>query len=1131
MSFRSTMVTAFCLLSNGPVFAEVIRVCQDGGDYTTIQAGIDAAADGDEVLVCDGVYRGTGNRAIDFRGKAIVVRSEHGPRRCVVDCEGAASGFLFRTGEDERAVVSGFTIVNGRRAGGGGIGIYNTRPTIRNCIIDACSATSFGGGILCVDSSPTVENCLIVRCTSDLDGGGIACVRSDPRIDHCTIVSNLAGPSGNGVHCNDSSPTIRNSILWGNGERSVFVNSRSDPIIEYCIVQGGYVGEGNLRVDPQLTRRLDRLRSGSPCIGAGDPADDGEGRFDIDGEARRLGDRTDIGADEFLDEDVDALADAWEILHFGGIDQADPEADPDGDSRVNLAEFEDSFDPHVSPTTYYVDLGGDDGWDGLAPEYDGTHGPKATLQGGIEAAAFVETDAVVVADGLYRGVGNTNLDLLGKPLTLRSANGARACTIDCQGEGRAFHLHRGESPATTIEGFTLRRGRVIDDQGGALVFCQNSGMTMRACIVEDGEAPMNLKGQYGGGLLLLGGAVRIEDTVVRNNQASYRGSGIYSRGCDLGLIGCRLTGNKAQYSGGGVEVVGGWNVLLADCSITDNESLDDAGGAVVWGTRRSKITDCLFEANHATGGSGGGGGGLMIVGNTGLKVSRCALRGNSAERGGGLRSGGNRNLRVQACTLESNGCLRGGAGAGFHASDDRRTVVSDCTIRANFADYGARGGGVALSEESDIRFVRCRFEDNHAESETGALDMYNSTGVAMEACVFERNSARDYGAIRARSSDLTLRQCRIANNEATYTGAGVSVSASRVRVIDCTVVANRAGREGGGVFAAECDLVVMQSTIAGNSQAAGGLYDDWPNGGGGLTLLLNSRVLIGQSIIADNLATQFGGGILGYDNRNFGIVNCTLSGNRAERDGGGLFGFADRCELVNTVLWGNAAARGTQAAIQNEFEPQRRCVLSVQYSDVEAGEGGIYVGESAELNWGGGNTDRDPKFLSAEDGDYRLGTRSACIDAGSNLAVPADELDLDGDGNTAEPTPFDRDGLARFVNSPCAEDRGEGAPPMVDMGGHEYAGSEENPCPAGSTIRARYGEGGVGVRLSGLLCDRAYTLELRSASGELVAVSVGNTDARGRAEVRFDAVACEGASHRVTLPDCGQEEDVHGGCR
>ena len=48
-----------------------------------------------------------------------------------------------------------------------------------------------------------------------------------------------------------------------------------------------------------------------------------------------------------------------------------------------------------------------------------------------------------------------------------------------------------------------------------------------------------------------------------------------------------------------------------------------------------------------------------------------------------------------------------------------------------------------------------------------------------------------------------------------------------------------------------------------------------------------------------------------------------------------------------------------------------------------------------------------------------------------------DAYDLDGDGNTSEPTPIDLDGLPRFVDVPGVPDTGAGTPPIVDMGAYE----------------------------------------------------------------------------------------------
>jgi len=56
---------------------------------------------------------------------------------------------------------------------------------------------------------------------------------------------------------------------------------------------------------------------------------------------------------------------------------------------------------------------------------------------------------------------------------------------------------------------------------------------------------------------------------------------------------------------------------------------------------------------------------------------------------------------------------------------------------------------------------------------------------------------------------------------------------------------------------------------------------------------------------------------------------------------------------------------------------------------------------------------------------------SPCIDAGDNTAVPADTTDLDADGNTAEPIPFDLDGKPRIVDG---DNDGNS---VVDMGAFE----------------------------------------------------------------------------------------------
>lgn len=76
-----------------------------------------------------------------------------------------------------------------------------------------------------------------------------------------------------------------------------------------------------------------------------------------------------------------------------------------------------------------------------------------TIQAGIDAAEY--GDIVIVADGTYTGVGNKNIDFLGKTITVMSENGAENCIIDCENDARGIYFHCNESNESVLEGFTI----------------------------------------------------------------------------------------------------------------------------------------------------------------------------------------------------------------------------------------------------------------------------------------------------------------------------------------------------------------------------------------------------------------------------------------------------------------------------------------------------------------------------------------------------------------------------------------------------------------------------------------------------------------------------------------------------
>lgn len=215
-----------CAIQTKPTSAETWNILPDGtGDAPTIQAGINLSSSGDIIELADGTFTGTGNRDIDYMGKAIIIRSQSGnPESCIIDSEGSSSdhhrGFYFHHGEGSDSVLEGITITGGHYQDGGGIYCDNASPTIFNTVILQNVAEDRGGGIFCIGASPSISENRICGNTAGNQGGegggGIFCIYCpNPTINDNIIRDNFSY-SGGGIDFFDSHPSISNNTIEDN---------------------------------------------------------------------------------------------------------------------------------------------------------------------------------------------------------------------------------------------------------------------------------------------------------------------------------------------------------------------------------------------------------------------------------------------------------------------------------------------------------------------------------------------------------------------------------------------------------------------------------------------------------------------------------------------------------------------------------------------------------------------------------------------------------------------------------------------------------------------------------------------------------------------------------------------------
>jgi Subtilase family/FG-GAP-like repeat/Domain of unknown function DUF11 len=228
------------------------------GDQPTIQSAINAASNGNTILVAPGTY----NENINFDGKAITLTNSGGPSVTTINGGAIDTVVTFRSGETLASTLNGFTITNGYSQNnspsgnsgfGGGIFISSASPTITNNVITANKGCD-GDGIEVYVGSPLIKSNTISSnfqfACSGGSGGGIGILGAgSAQIIGNLIENNTNSDYGGGISMSNGSPLIENNIITGNsaftwGGGVSMINGATPQIIQNIIThntagQGG----------------------------------------------------------------------------------------------------------------------------------------------------------------------------------------------------------------------------------------------------------------------------------------------------------------------------------------------------------------------------------------------------------------------------------------------------------------------------------------------------------------------------------------------------------------------------------------------------------------------------------------------------------------------------------------------------------------------------------------------------------------------------------------------------------------------------------------------------------------------------------------------------------------------------
>lgn len=580
--FKSRLVTffaillflmAFSLLSASQVHARDWHVPSQA---LTIKAAVDSAITGDVVVIAAGTYtdctdiNGNNVAHIAIMKNGVDLRGETGdPADVILDANWQGRCLEMRSFSDTTR-VTGITFRRGK----------------------ASNPFGSGGGVFAYAAKPYFKDCVFDSCDADFAGGGVNVLAGELTVENCVFIDCGTDNIGAAIRVTSSPLTVTSTTIFRSRGPALHYASEAPEISQTIIVNGD---------DKAITRN--NTSDPTPNISC----------TDIWGNEE---DWTDFLVELANNNDNISVNPLFCNPLFGDLSiYSTSECSPDFNPSCGLIGAR-SVVCGLGASTYVIQPNGS--------------GDFPTIQAAINIAA--NADTIALADGVFTGLGNRNVDFLGKGVVVRGLNrDPELAIIDCEGSinapNRAFRIFRGESGFSVVSYLTIRNGDVAEDGGAILVensspqiynviFTANHADRGAALFVNGGDPVIrdcqiiaNEGRFFAGGFGFHNSEALVSDSLFRNNWGG-RASALYMPdSCTITVSGVTFNANNSAGDRACIEVEGSSVLSLTNCLITngnrsavrcfDNATVS-ASNTNIFGNVEGNWTDCI--ASQATSG-------------------------------------------------------------------------------------------------------------------------------------------------------------------------------------------------------------------------------------------------------------------------------------------------------------------------------------------------------------------------------------------------------------------------------------------------------------------------------------------------------------------------------------------------